>query len=494
VKTFLFIISFFNCLLLNAQNRNSIWCFGDSAGIDFSNLNNPVSFSSAMNGRGSSTSISDSLGNLLFNTYTHAGQLGDRTIVINKNFQVMQGGDSLVGEGWYQENVTIPAPGNSNLFYVFSIGITGSSQLGLYYSIIDLSLNGGLGEVTVKNTQLSNVQAFDGIAAIKHGNGRDWWLIFKPVLPNNNIFYIYLISPSGISNPFLTPMGEIINNTAGCISFNKSGDKMLLTSWDNIIEICDFDRCSGMFSNVKVIEPENVAGQPGIHFSSCFSPSSNIIYVTHIPYFPSDTIYFLYQYDLLANDIANSRDTIFYTYSPVMLSGMKLAPDDKIYVSTYYDCGNCFPYPDSVYNMFNMNLGVISQPDSLGQGCSFQPNSFSLGGKRAYFGLPNNPDYELGPVIGSPCDSLFLSVTSLSGIEEINVYPNPFFNKVTLHPARNSNAEILIEVFNSSGEKLFQKTAHLELQDLDLSHLPKGIYILRMSANRFVATSKLVKL
>jgi hypothetical protein len=56
-----------------AQNRNSIWCFGDSAGIDFSNINNPVPFTSSVEGRGSCVSIADNNGNLLFysNTYTY---------------------------------------------------------------------------------------------------------------------------------------------------------------------------------------------------------------------------------------------------------------------------------------------------------------------------------------------------------------------------------------------------------------------------------------
>ncbi|MBL0341878.1 MAG: hypothetical protein IPP71_13625 [Bacteroidetes bacterium] len=57
-----------------------------------------------------------------------------------------------------------------------------------------------------------------------------------------------------------------------------------------------------------------------------------------------------------------------------------------------------YPYPD-IYNMYNMNLSVINQPDSLGATCDFQPYSFYLGGKRTYVGLPNNPDYELGPLI-----------------------------------------------------------------------------------------------
>ncbi|MFM7901840.1 MAG: hypothetical protein ACKPAD_07615, partial [Bacteroidota bacterium] len=51
-----------------SQNQNSVWCFGDSAGIDFSNLSAPVPIHSNIKSRGSAASISDGNGNLLFST------------------------------------------------------------------------------------------------------------------------------------------------------------------------------------------------------------------------------------------------------------------------------------------------------------------------------------------------------------------------------------------------------------------------------------------
>lgn len=49
-----------------SQNRNSIWCFGDSAGIDFRNVSMPVPITTGFDTRGTCASVSDSLGNLLF--------------------------------------------------------------------------------------------------------------------------------------------------------------------------------------------------------------------------------------------------------------------------------------------------------------------------------------------------------------------------------------------------------------------------------------------
>ncbi|MBL0341881.1 MAG: hypothetical protein IPP71_13640 [Bacteroidetes bacterium] len=48
-----------------------------------------------------------------------------------------------------------------------------------------------------------------------------------------------------------------------------------------------------------------------------------------------------------------------------------------------------------------MTLSVINYPDSLGTACGYSPFSFYLGGKRTYYGLPNNPDYDMPAIAGS---------------------------------------------------------------------------------------------
>ena len=93
-----------------AQNQNSVWIFGDSAGIDFSNLSNPQPISSVMRGRGSSASIADSTGQLLFYTRTIANTNDTSTHVYNWQNQLMNNGDQIVGEAWYNELVIVPMP------------------------------------------------------------------------------------------------------------------------------------------------------------------------------------------------------------------------------------------------------------------------------------------------------------------------------------------------------------------------------------------------
>ena len=103
---------------VSAQFTDRYWAFGDSAGIDFKNTSSPQAASSILRVRGTCASICDSAGDLLFYTgspnwiewLNPAGPVKFGTVV-NKNHQTMQNGDTLIGEGWYQE-MTIVYFGN----------------------------------------------------------------------------------------------------------------------------------------------------------------------------------------------------------------------------------------------------------------------------------------------------------------------------------------------------------------------------------------------
>ena len=86
----LFFLLLFHASLAFAQHENNIWCFGDSAGINF-NTSPPSTFISAVKGRGSCVSVADTAGNLLFYGQTFyyplwiQGGHPDLTAVFNKN-------------------------------------------------------------------------------------------------------------------------------------------------------------------------------------------------------------------------------------------------------------------------------------------------------------------------------------------------------------------------------------------------------------------------
>ena len=147
--------------------RNNVWCFGDSALIDFTS-GVPVSGVSSLDTRGSCISISDTNGDLLFYGNTRAGIGNPSGLLWNKVNQLMLNGDSIAGSGWYHELVIVPNPADDSLYYLFSIGVTYS--IGLLYSIIDMKGDNGLGAVIQKNIPLlGNIRMVDCLTAIKHG-------------------------------------------------------------------------------------------------------------------------------------------------------------------------------------------------------------------------------------------------------------------------------------------------------------------------------------
>lgn len=478
---------------INAQKQNAIWCFGDSAGINFSDTSNLTTFSTALDTRGSCVSIADTNGQLLFYANTRATLPGYTTRVWNRLNQIMDGGDSIVGRAWFNELIIIPRPGFASQYYLFTAGVT--IYYGLYYSIIDMSENGGLGKVIQKNIPIHSFEAWDGMAAIKHANGRDWWLITKDNRsgsPNgSNVFTKYLITDTAIIE-ILQSSGSVVYGGAGTMTFSKTGTKFLFTTWAGLIEVFDFDRCLGLFSNPIIVTGVRSTGNI-VTVGSAFSPDENVVYVSQ-----NDTTSYLFQYSLSAANINASKDTLSVIPHPHVAGGvLRLAPDDKIYWSCVWnnEVTYNFPYADSMFHTENMNLSVISSPNSLGSTCNFSLYGFYLGGKRTYWGLPNNPDYSMGPLSGSICDTL-ASISSILDLKErfFNVYPNPTSDYIFINFSRECGQNIELKIYDLYGKIILQKEMKQFNQELNIITLPKGMYIIKVNNGKINSEVKLMKL
>jgi len=482
-----------------AQNQNSIWCFGDSAGINFQNINNPVPFSSGMVGRGSCTSISDTIGLLQFYSFTREGIGNFSAQIFTNQHQIMQNGDTVQGEAWYNELTIIPKPNSNSLYYLFSMSITNVPTEGFWQSTIDMNANGGLGAVIQKNKRLNNFRNADCVTAIKHGNGRDWWVFSKYSNINAtqfNRFYTYLVTPDTIMPPIIQNLNNATDVDVQRIIFSPDGNKMMQINVFGFMCEYDFDRCTGLFSNPVVIYPEQVSNFNRLFWSGTYSPDGSKFYATTQYYFNVDTSYII-QYDLTAANIPASADTLHNFVWPVQAGTIRLAPDDKLYMTCFYDWGfPGFPYPDSVRNMYNENLSVVNYPDSLGAACDFQPFSFYLGGKRTYWGLPNNPDYNLGAVVGSPCDTLTTGIIPQTIKKNtIMIYPNPASTHATLKSTEpfGNNTKLILE--NVIGNKVseYKVLANSTVYTFNTAYLVNGIYTCKLiSGNEVLDTQRLV--
>jgi hypothetical protein len=411
----------------------------------------------------------------------------------------MDNGDSIVGEAWYQELAIVNDPGNSNRYFLFSVGIDNLAlQQGFYYSIIDMSYNGGLGKVISKNNQLLNSYMTDCLAAVKHGNGRDWWIVCRPsnVLTTGqpvDYYNFYLVSPSGVSAPFVRHTGFPTNYDLADLTFSKSGTKAMYLNPRGLIDYYSVDRCAGNLSLISTLSPENTYYH--YYWSGEFSEDETKFYIQTVAY--PDTNY-LIQFDLNSANIMATADTLDVQVFPTQVAGyLKLAPNNKVYLSKwYYDGVNfSFPYSDTTYNIYNTYMGVINQPDSLGAACNFQPYSFYLGGYRTYIGLPNNPDYTLGRDTGSVCDSLTAIQEQEFMHDGFSVFPNPFYNKLNLIFTKESSLQQTeLTIHNSLGELIFEKKNLSAFETVDLSFASKGIYFLTVKSENKLVTKRVVKL
>ena len=435
-----------------------------------------------MNFRETNGEICDKNGNLLFysNGFYIANAMNDTMMNgsgINPCYFTTLYSDGLTIP---QANLIIPFPDDSMKYYLFHESsddyVNTYSAFYLYYSIIDMSLDNGLGAVVQKNTILLNDTLVLGrLTACKHANGRDWWLFSHEFL--TGIMYKFLITPQGIQGPFIQDLQTVRDNYVGQVVFSRQGDKFVYYEPYGDLDIFDFDRCSGNFSNRLHIDINDSAAGGG----AAFSPSGRFLYISSIKY--------VYQFDLSDTNIMLSQKTVavwdsFYAPIPPLATAYylsQLAPDNKIYIN----CGNSTTV-----------LHVINYPDSAGAACGFCQHCIQLPAFNA-FTIPNHPNYFLGPESGTVCDSIHIDVPQiLSAKEAYTIFPNPVKN--ILYISQNKKDPVkAIQVFNSLGQvqqKInYSSFKNIEYVEVNISTLTSGIYFLEMMSNKNLIVRRFVK-
>jgi hypothetical protein len=371
----------------SAQDKTAnIWCFGSYAGIDF-NVSPPAAIpTSSLTGEGCS-SISDNNGNLLF--YTNGVKVFDR------QHNLMPNGTGLYGNiSTTQSALIVPKPGSSTMYYIFTLDDP-STQLGFNYSMVDMTLNGGFGDVILKNTPLLiNVPLAEKLAGTMHLNGQDVWIAVQGSL--NDTCYMYRVTPSGIDPPQILHTPAVHASWGGETKFSRDGTKFVSVE-NNLrtVQLMDFDNASGTFSNGAQITLPISRNPYGVEFS----PGGSKLYVTT----SIDTSTCLYQLDMTAGSNAGILSTAAIIYSVqtsyynVVWGGLQAGPDNKVYIS----------YPNAQYT------GAINFPELPGTACGIDDSSIYLGGNPHNCGmaLPNHiTNYEpLTKVLfASTCDSFYI--------------------------------------------------------------------------------------
>ncbi|MEP7197699.1 MAG: T9SS type A sorting domain-containing protein [Saprospiraceae bacterium] len=385
----------------------------------------------------------------IFNRLDNIMELGDE---INPgSIQQMQCED--YGYDLAKGGAILPNSGNSNKYYVIhrAYDDTGKTVDRLYYSEVDLSFNQGLGRVIKKNVPMLEQRMYRGqFDIVKHANGLDYWILAYNY--NSDTVFRFLANADGIHGAVMQyfPIQRKKVDSRAHSTISSDGTKAVRIDPHTGLFIMDFDRESGLFSNLKQYNYWSSIDSSPVT-SVAFSPNNKLLYVSNR--------WRLYQFDLESDEIENSRiliDTFDYFSDPYPIAFylMQLAPDGKIYMN----CTNGVSY-----------LHTIHKPNEKGKACEFRQHDFNLPAQNA-FTMPYFPNYKLGAVTA-------INHASTSKLWEL--YPNPNHGSFIIQLYGNSHPNARLMIYNLNGQLMYETIIQNDSQSVNVN-LSSGIYIFKL--------------
>lgn len=403
-NNFLSILFLFIFALGYGQKETANWFFGQFAGLNFSSRS-PVAQTGALNTLEGCASISNDKGALLFYT--------DGSTVWNRNHEVMPNGEGLFGQkSSTQAAIIVPKPESKNIYYVFTVSRAeyieiGEVKNGINYSIVDMNLDNGKGDVIQgsKNMHLVTYDENDAeqkewlssekITATLHNDGISYWILTYFV----DTFYAFKLGVNGLNEePVKTLVNEVIpivvsrssttlvNLTSiGYLKLSPNGKKIAIahsftgqSSTSGRVFLYDFDSETGTTSTngTRLISSTYPYGVE-------FSPKSRKLYVSTNTYVTNRGVSFfegsnVYQFDLQSTNILSSKVEIDKS-SSLLAGALQLALDGKIYRAKHKtDTG-----------IGESSLAAITKPELDGANAAYVDNAINLAsGSYSNYGLP----------------------------------------------------------------------------------------------------------
>jgi len=359
---------------------------------------------------------------------------------------------------------TIIDPRNSRLLHCINVGLNGyaKSKLetrGLYYWCLQYDERRQM-EV-VKTDSFLIDEMIDSYEWVRHGNGRDWWLlsfthesqtISKFLLSNGEISLV----DQQLVDYFVEDYCPLSNRL--CVS--PKGDHLVLMNGSCGIYLYRFDRCWGWIDTPgkKLKIPNGDIGRDGT-----FNGSGDYFYITDWRW-------------LLRVNVGDI--------------GRKNFPVDSISVDSGYTCHRIERIDDKLIMTEHCSRNFYHEIKEEKNGSFlFIPESYKLSVRQSMT-LPLVVDYSLRVLESSICDSLTTSIFN-SSQNEISVYPNPVSGN-TMYIEFGTSGQL--NLYSNTGKLIISQkyTSNLEV---NLEGLKSGHYILEL-IDRFGnrSTQKLIKL
>ncbi|MEI2694726.1 MAG: T9SS type A sorting domain-containing protein [Saprospiraceae bacterium] len=487
MKIILIIILSVACL--NGQGKGDyVWLLGGSNStvndtnfyrfkIDFTNNKRKIKISNKdFRIHQNNASICDANGNLLM--YTAGCWISDRLYrpmpngIINEGAghdQSCKYGDYITPFG----TLILPTPGSNEHFFLIhkfkeyvqdTLSIVASTKL--LYSVIDISLNNGNGDVISKNNiAINEYVSYSDLTATRHSNNLDWWVI-SPGRANNKYFIVQMtaLGPLPYKEQSIGLDFYFLDDGGSQSCFSPDGKQYARMTPSNGLFLMDFDRSSGTLSNFRNIITGSETNDHTVGVA--FSPDSRFVYLSYR--------WDIYQYDTQDPDPQSALvhlDTWDgYVEDGIWAAGFDaamLGPDCKIYIRT---------------GTSNKVMHVIHDPNQKGLDCHFQQHGIQLPAWN-HASIPNFVNYRLGyePV----CDSNL--VMSFIGdpkefIYDALIYPNPVKKELHIEYHEPNNTIKSISILNATGQliRIYAFSQTTQQQTIQLDDLQSGIYFVKI--------------
>ncbi|OZI08473.1 hypothetical protein BWI93_08725 [Siphonobacter sp. BAB-5385] len=492
MKRLVFILS---CFLLFypvfAQQETTHWYYGRNVGLSFRNFPPTPLFDGA----------SSSPEAIAVTSHRQSGDLlfySDGVTVWNRQHQVMPHGKDLLGfQTSTQGALIVPSVTDEQVYYLFTLTCPRYDIYktpGLYYSLVDMRLDGGKGDVlaTTKNIQLLP-QVTEKLTAVRHTNGRDYWVITHGY--DNDLFYVFLLNDQGISAPQTFQMGTIHNDmtpqlteAAGYLKASPNGKMLACAVYNELesrpFELYDFDANTGKISNYRSL------GSFFDQYGVSFSPDNSKLYLTVNSQRVPATTETLVQFDLSVVLADGTFPSTYLSY-PVVIGqnpvageenpnqerpigltwALQLGLDGKLYTSSPY---------------------VINRPNEKAEACqisTLEPQLRDRPNRGFQYGLPNflQESFANLPAI----DGLGENCT----IEQVfRIGPNPSAGPVIIEMQERCRNPYGLKVYTVLGQVVYHQMNVTALShELVLTSLPAGLYLVEIQYNQQRKIYKLVK-
>lgn len=431
ISLLLWCIIFTPCLM--AQMHDANWVFTEMSTEDsicilnFDGTSSSFQLFESPLTASSSASYSNSSG--LLKCFSNGVQM------YNSNFILMENGDSLgysadwdsipvyYTGGEFYSGEFLPWPGQVDkkavyLHYVVYYFTSSYRHKELWYSIVDLDANDGKGKVIEKNIILSD--SVYHFTCIQHGNGKDWWVI--SMKENLVDFDIYLLSEFGIeyikNQSFSLPVFYSNYNRSPLIS-SQRGDWIYRQFNHEPGYLFHFDRCTGEIqykTEIGIPDTIPVPNSFGMRVPIS-SPNGQFIYSNF--------------YDqVIVNGKKISRPRLMQANLEVTDPSFQFLThedltDDVIFFPEHSPNGEILYVhikEDSIYSLI-----TIHRPDDPLDECGLEiPGKAFPQGFRTP-STPRFPNYRLGPLVGSACDTVTTSVAvpEMNKMYDMTLTPNP---------------------------------------------------------------------